>query len=609
VRCALFSVLAPLVFSAACRGGDHGGVRPSVRASASAAVAAGCAPIDPAEGVRGAFIGNRFGPLALFERTTTGGEAPLSTDALRGACDGSGPRLLIVRLDAPWCGTCAASLDRYAAVVAGFGNAVASLDVVFSGADNGPTAPADLVAWQAAHPALPGRVARAADGEPGSLLRFQRVAPAVFLVEPSSMHILDVLANPTSDHLHGRIERALSSLGHTESAAAAAPAPLVDRRFSPEAWAVLQGMKSGAPPPPDPTNAHADDPAAAELGRALFSDTDLGGRHAIACVGCHAPSRGLSDGRPTARGVGASDVNTLGLGPAAYHRWWFWDGRADSLWAQATGPMENPREMDGTRLGVAHRIATRHRAGYERVFGALPALSDRARFPPAGKPGDAAWEAMAKSDRDATTRVFVNAAKALEAYERTLRPQASRLDAYLAGDTGALSERERDGMKVFVDAGCAVCHHGPMLTDGAFHDIHMPSSSLAGPAFPGRIEGVRRLLASEFRADGPYSDAPEGGARLASLAPNDGMLAQIRTPSLRDVSRTGPWGHGGTFKTLGDVVDHYDMEELTDTGPTRIGTLDPAATAFAPTAEQRDALVAFLLAVGGETTRSTAPSF
>src|SRR5581483_9880951 len=222
------------------------------------------------------------------------------------------------------------------------------------------------------------------------------------------------------------------------------------------------------------------------------------------------------------------------------------------------------------------------------------------RFPRAGKPGDAAWDRMSKADRDATTRVFVNAAKALAAYERTVRPRASRLDAYLAGDSKALSERERDGMKLFLEAGCAVCHAGPMLTDGAFHDIHMPSSSLAGPAFPGRLEGVRRLLQSEFRSDGLYSDTPQAGARVRALVPVDGMLAQVKTPSLRDVTQTGPWGHGGSFKTLEDVVAHYDMEELTDTGPTRIGALDPAVTAFSPASdEQRDTLIAFLRAVGG----------
>jgi len=600
VRRSFSSVLLALALALACRGAVKSGPRLAARASASAAVRSGCSPIDPAEGVRGAYIGNRFGPLALFERSARGTETPLSTDELRGSCDGSGPRLLVVRLDAPWCGTCSASLERYSAVVASFADDVTPLDVVFSGADNGPTTPFDLEAWRAAHPSLPGRVTRAADAESGSLLRFQRPAPAVFLVEPSSMRILDVLANPTSDKLRGRIERALSSLGRTVAAASTEPSPLVDGRFSPEDWAVLQGMRSGAPPPPDPTNGHADDPEAAELGRALFTDLNLGGRHSVGCITCHSAAHGFSDGRPTASGVGASDVNTLGLGPAAYNRWWFWDGRADSLWAQATSPIENAREMDGTRLGVAHAVARRHRAAYERVFGALPELADAARFPQAGKPGDPAWNGMAKADQDATTRVFVNAAKALAAYERTLRPRASRLDAYLAGDRTLLSDRERDGMKVFLDAGCAVCHTGPMLTDGAFHDIHVPSSSLAGPAFLGRVEGVRRLAQSEFRSDGPYSDAPGAGARLRSLVPSDAMLAQIKTPSLRDLTRTGPWGHGGTFKTLDDVVAHYDMEELTDSGPTRIGALDPAVTAFSPTEAQREALLAFLRLVGGD---------
>ena len=171
VRRALLSILTPLALSLACRGEGGGDGRRNAGAGASAVAASRCAPIDPVEGVRGAFIGNRFGPLALHERTAQGGEAPLSTDALRGACDGSGPRLLIVRLDAPWCGTCAASLDRYAALIASFASDVASLEVVFSGADNGPTTPADLAAWQAAHPSLPGRMARAADAESGALLR------------------------------------------------------------------------------------------------------------------------------------------------------------------------------------------------------------------------------------------------------------------------------------------------------------------------------------------------------------------------------------------------------------------------------------------------------
>jgi cytochrome c peroxidase len=590
-------VLTGCALLVACR---TDATKSSAVASSSAAASEDCAPPIPVgEGTRGSFIGSRFGPLPLLERTREGGETPLSTDELRRPCDTHAPRLLVVRLDAPWCAPCAASADRYAAALGPLGDEMVMVDVLFSGADNGPTSADDLSAWFRAHPSMPGHVARAVDTGTGDMLRYQRASPAVFLVDLRSMHVVDVLANPTSDKLRGRVERALSALGRTVPAAASVPATLVDARFSPEDWAVLSGMRSGAPPPPDPTNAHADDAAAAALGKSLFFDAALGGSHPIACATCHSPARAFSDGLPTGHGAGASEVNTLGLGPAAYNRWWFWDGRADSLWSQATSPLENPREMGGTRLGVAHRLFDGHRAAYEHVFGPLPELSQRERFPASGKPGDPQFDAMTKDDQVAVSRVFVNAAKAVAAFERTLRPMPSRFEAYLGGELDALTPRERDGARVFLENGCAVCHNGPMLTDGAFHDIHMPSSSLTAPGLRGRVDGVLTVIASEFRGDGPYSDAPAAAKRLATLAPDTSMLAQIKTPSLRDLTQTAPYGHGGNFKTLEGVLAHYDMEELTDTGPTRIGTLDPAVVSIAPSPAQTEALVAFLRAVGG----------
>jgi cytochrome c peroxidase len=138
-----------------------------------------------------------------------------------------------------------------------------------------------------------------------------------------------------------------------------------------------------------------------------------------------------------------------------------------------------------------------------------------------------------------------------------------------------------------------------MLTDGAFHDIHMPAAAPGGPAHRGRVEGVRALLESPFRKDGHFSDAPSSGANLAHLVPVDAMLGQVKTPSLRDSVFTGPWGHGGTFTSLEDVVGHYDIEELTAGGPARTGSLDPAVVSFAPSPEQLEAVVAFLRVAGG----------
>jgi cytochrome c peroxidase len=592
-------VLLPFALAFACRNGESGGTgRASASSRANAATSARCdAPISPLEGAHGAFIGTRFGPLLVRERLEAGSEVSLSIDDLRRPCDEKSPRLLVVRLDAPWCGTCVASVDRYAAALRPLASDVVALEVVFSGADNGPASAEDATTWRAAHPSLPGRIARAADSAAAELLRFQRAAPAIFVVELRSMKLLDVLANPTAEVVEARLRRALSQVGVQPKTKEVQPAPLADARFSPEDWALLRAMRIPETPPADPSNAHADDPAAAALGKSLFFDPLLGGGPSIACASCHAPKLAFSDGRPTAHGAQDTELNTLGLGPAAYNRWWFWDGRADSLWAQATSPIENPREMNGTRLGVVRRVVKQHRPAYERVFGSLPPQAER--FPRAGRPGDATFDGMTPEDRDAATRIFANAAKAIAAYERILRPQHSRLDAYLDGKLDALTERERDGMKAFIDGGCAVCHHGPMLTDGAFHDIRMPGSLPEGPAQRGRIDGVRSLLASAFRKDGPFSDARAAGAGLAGLVPVDAMLGQVKTPSLRDVALTGPFGHGGTFKSLEDVVGHYDIEELTAAGPARTGSLDPAVVSFSPSPEQLDALVKFLRVVGG----------
>ncbi|MGF2075973.1 hypothetical protein, partial [Enterococcus casseliflavus] len=79
----------------------------------------------------------------------------------------------------------------------------------------------------------------------------------------------------------------------------------------------------------------------------------------------------------------------------------------------------------------------------------------KARFPAADKPGDAAWEGMTAADRAAVNRVFAIVGKAMAAFQRTLRVPADPLDAYVAGDTSALSEAQKTGLHHFFAAGCA----------------------------------------------------------------------------------------------------------------------------------------------------------
>jgi cytochrome c peroxidase len=194
--------------------------------------------------------------------------------------------------------------------------------------------------------------------------------------------------------------------------------------WSQDEIAALRGLWIRSLPavPPDPSNKVADDPRAVALGQKLFFDTRLGSSGKVACASCHLPSLGFQDGKPLGQGVGTTTRRTMPIAGTAYSLWLFWDGRKDSQWAQALGPLESPVEHGGSRTQYAHLIDQHYRADYEALFGPLPDLSNPARFPAAGGPvadpsARGAWERMAPVDRDAVTRIYANIGKAIAAYE------------------------------------------------------------------------------------------------------------------------------------------------------------------------------------------------
>src|SRR5262249_37110236 len=142
------------------------------------------------------------------------------------------------------------------------------------------------------------------------------------------------------------------------------------------------------------------------------------------------------------------------------------------------------------RLLVVHRVYDQYKSTYEAIFGPLPALTDSARFPMAGKPGDPAWDGMTPADKKAATDVFMNVGKTIAAFERTLRVKPNKLDAYIGGDLNALSASEKKGLYTFFITGCAQCHWGPRLTDDAFHPDRYPTGRQDGQADRGRIDGI-----------------------------------------------------------------------------------------------------------------------
>jgi cytochrome c peroxidase len=126
--------------------------------------------------------------------------------------------------------------------------------------------------------------------------------------------------------------------------------------------------------PVDPSNKYADDSAPMRLGADLFFDTRLSGNGQVSCATCHAPDKGFQDGLPLGKGVGTTGRRTMPIAATAYSPWQFWDGRADSHWAQALGPLESPAEHGGDRTQYAHVMQEHYKDAYEAVFGALPDL-------------------------------------------------------------------------------------------------------------------------------------------------------------------------------------------------------------------------------------------
>ena len=133
-------------------------------------------------------------------------------------------------------------------------------------------------------------------------------------------------------------------------------------------------LASETPLPSDPSNRYADDSVAARLGHRLFFDARFSRTGTVSCASCHIAEKNFQDGLRVGHGVGEGSRRTMPIAGTARSPWYFWDGRADSQWEQALGPLENPVEHGGDRTQYALLVATDYRGEYESVFGKLPSL-------------------------------------------------------------------------------------------------------------------------------------------------------------------------------------------------------------------------------------------
>ena len=204
----------------------------------------------------------------------------------------------------------------------------------------------------------------------------------------------------------------------------------------------------------------------------------------------------------------------------------------------------------------------------------------------AGEPFGDAFDCMSAADQDAVTRAYVNFAKAIAAYEYTLVSQETNFDRWVkAGPASELiSAAARRGARLFVGkAGCLECHGTPLFSDNQFHNIGVPQTGVGVPTeadcVPGSSPpscqalgwytglGALKAGGAKMRIDfSTYSDNPSDRSRQRydDLAQDPSMKGSWRTPSLRDVALTAPYMHNGVYRTLEEVVRHYDWGGTVD---------------------------------------------
>ncbi len=298
---------------------------------------------------------------------------------------------------------------------------------------------------------------------------------------------------------------------------------------------LLNQAKNYFRPLPKEIPSPADNPTTkekVELGKKLFYDPRLSLSGVINCNTCHNLSTYGVDGVQTSLGhkfqTGGKNAPTV-LN-AGFHIAQFWDGRAKDLEEQAKGPILNPVEMsmpDPNLVIERLKSIDAYVAEFKKAF---------------------------PNDKDPVN--YDNVAKAIAAFERTL-VTPSRFDEYLNGKTNALTLKEKEGLKLFMEKGCASCHNGVAIGGSMFQKF-----------------GVVKPY--------PYQDPNDLGRY--NVTKNEADKYVYKVPSLRNVTRTYPYFHDGKVWDIKEAVKIM--------GETQLG--------ITLTDEEIDKIVAFLDSTTGK---------
>ncbi|QOP41089.1 cytochrome-c peroxidase [Sulfurimonas marina] len=242
--------------------------------------------------------------------------------------------------------------------------------------------------------------------------------------------------------------------------------------------------------------------AKVELGKKLYFDPRLSKSGFISCNSCHNLSEGGDDGLEAAVGhkwtVNPHHLNSPTVYNSVFNSIQFWDGRSPHLEDQAQGPMQAAPEMAATKEHVA------------AVVSSMPAYVD-------------AFKKIYGNDVKIT---LAKVADTIAVFERTL-VTPSRYDDFLNGDSKALTAAEQEGLKTFIQVGCATCHTGVAL-GGDLNVFNV-------------VNKYKYNDVGDFKGDA------------------NGM---VRVPTLRNIDQTGPYFHNGMIKTLSEAIKEMGRVQL-----------------------------------------------
>lgn len=242
--------------------------------------------------------------------------------------------------------------------------------------------------------------------------------------------------------------------------------------------------------------------AKVELGKKLFFDPRLSRSGIISCNTCHNLAMGGDDGIPAAIGhkwvANPHHLNSPTVYNSVFFSAQFWDGRSPHLTDQAQGPIQAVPEMAAPKSLVKERIIS------------IPEYVEEFKI----------------AYGDDVKITFEQIATAIATFEKTL-VTPSKFDDFLNGNSDALNKAEKKGLNTFIDKGCASCHNGI--------------------AFGGTMQPFELAAKYTFANVGDFKGNDKG---------------MIKTPTLRNITETGPYFHNGAIWKLTDAIKEMGSVQL-----------------------------------------------